>query len=130
MSIKTKILLGFLAAGLITVGFHASTALAADCDTSILPGEWCDDSSGNGVFEILNLVLNIMTAGIGILATIGLIVVGIQWMTAKDKEDQIVKAKSRLTNIVLGIVVWGVLWLFLSWLIPGGVINTNLGAVL
>lgn len=149
MSIKQKLALGFTSFALIFMGavtpVHAaegdagptnptdtpSTSAESDADcTSILPGEWCDEDSGNGVFEILNLVLNIMTAGIGIIATIGLIIVGIQWMTARDKEDQIVKAKSRLQNIVIGILVWGLLWLFLSWLIPGGVLNTAVGAII
>lgn len=93
--------------------------------TSILPAEWCTED-GNGIAGILNLVLNIMTMGIGILATIGLVISGIQWLTARDKEDQIVKAKSRIFNIVIGIVIWGIMWLVLQWLLPGG-INLEVG---
>lgn len=88
--------------------------------TSILPPSWCEGNDGGGVIEILNLVLNIMTMGMGILATIGLIIAGIQWLTARDKEDQVVKAKSRIFNIVIGVIVWGIMWLVLSWLLPGG----------
>ena len=98
--------------------------------TSILPAEWCDPQSGAAnIANILALVINIMTAGIGILATIGIIISGIQWMTARDKEEQIVKAKSRLFNIVLGLFVWGIMWLVLSWLIPGGV-SLTIGSII
>ncbi|MFV0485171.1 MAG: D-alanyl-D-alanine carboxypeptidase family protein [Candidatus Saccharimonadales bacterium] len=95
---------------------------AAAC-ASILPDSWCES---NGVWEILNLVLNIATLGIGILATIGIVITGIMWLTARDNEQQVVKSKNRMFNIVIGIMVWGLLWLFLSWLIPGGVTNEGL----
>ncbi len=93
----------------------------ANC-SSILPPSWCSEDSDEGIWNILQLILVIMTAGVGVLATIGLVISGIQWLTARDKEDQIVKAKSRIFNIVIGIVVWGLMWLFLSWLIPGGIL--------
>ncbi|MDR3298133.1 MAG: pilin [Candidatus Nomurabacteria bacterium] len=92
--------------------------------TSILPSSWCGPDN-DGVVEILSLVLNIMTMGMGILATIGIVISGIQWLTARDKEDQVVKAKSRIFNIVIGIAVWGIMWLLLSWLLPSG-INLNI----
>ncbi len=94
---------------------------AADCETSIL-GISCGDE--NGVWELLSLILNIMTAGVVVLAIVGITISGIQWLTARDNESQIVKAKSRIFNVVLGLVVWAVMWLVLSWLIPGGI---NLG---
>jgi hypothetical protein len=89
--------------------------------TSILPPDWCDPGSTTGIVGILNLVLNIMTVGMGILATIGIVISGIQWLTARDKEDQVVKAKSRIFNIVIGLLLWGIMWLVLSWLMPGGI---------
>lgn len=92
--------------------------------TSILPPSWCGTKGTNaqaGIWHLLSLILNIMTAGVGVLATIGLVISGIQWMTARDNESQIVKAKSRIFNIVIGMVVWALMWLVLSWLMPGGI---------
>lgn len=88
---------------------------------SILPDSWCEEDE-DGVSRILQLVLNIMTAGVGILATIGLVISGMQWMTARDKEDQVVRAKSRIFNIVIGIAVWALMWLIMTWLLPGGIL--------
>jgi len=87
---------------------------------SILLGIECDES---GVWDLLQTALTVMTAGVGILATIGLVVSGIQWLTARDNESQLVKAKSRIFNIVIGIVVWALMWLVLSWLLPGGIVT-------
>lgn len=89
--------------------------------TSLL-GIDCDDSSGDGIWEILRLILNIMTAGIGVLATVGIVITGIQWMTSRDNEATVVKAKSRLFNIVIGLAVWFLMWIVLSWLLPGGIV--------
>lgn len=91
--------------------------------TSILPESWCEV---DGVWGVLNLALSIMTMGTGVLATIGLVISGMQWLTARDKEDQVVKAKNRIFNIVIGIMVWGLMWLVLQWLIPGGILSDNL----
>lgn len=88
--------------------------------TSILPGDWCEGDGSAGISGILNLVLNIMTMGVGILATVGLIISGIQWLTARDNENQVIKAKSRIFNIVIGIALWGVMYMLLAWLTPGG----------
>ena len=87
--------------------------------TSILPASWCEEGD-TGINGILNLVLNLMTMGVGILAAVGLVLSGIQWMTARDNESQVVKAKSRIFNIVIGLALWGIMYLLLSWLTPGG----------
>ena len=92
------------------------TPSPGSCERAILT--WIDCGEA-GVWQILQLVLDIMTAGVGILALIGLVISGMQWMTARDKEDQIIKAKSRIFNIVIGVLVWVLMWLVLNWLIPG-----------
>jgi|GEM_PF-4210344 len=97
-------------------GGDSSGGGETECRLSILPDSWCGE---DGIWLLLQLVLNVMTAGVGILATIGLVISGIQWGTAIDKEQQIVMAKSRIFNIVIGLVMWALMWLVLSWLIPG-----------
>ena len=106
----------------VPIGLAPPPASEASC-ASILPNAWC---KSNGVWEILNLILNIATMGIGVLATVGLVIVGIQWLTARDNEQQVVKAKNRMLNIVIGILVWGLFWLFLSWLMPSGITTSGL----
>ena len=106
----------------IPLAFAPPPASETSC-ASILPTAWCES---NGVWEILNLVLNIATMGIGVLATIGLVIVGIQWLTARDNEQQVVKSKNRMLNIVIGLLAWGLLWLFLSWLMPRDIQTSQL----
>ena len=93
--------------------------LAETVETSILSGDVGE--CGEGIFNILNIVLNIMTAGVGILATIGFVVAGIQYLTARDNDGQIAKAKMRMLQIVIGLFVFATMWAILNWILPGGV---------
>lgn len=100
-------------------------------ETSILGSGGCVDvgSDGAGIFSILNLVLNILTAGVGIAATIGFVVSGIQYLTAQDNDSQVAKAKMRMFQIVIGLFVYATMWAILSWLLPGGALNgSNTGS--
>lgn len=78
----------------------------------------CDNGSGSSVLDILNLVVNIMSVGIGILGVIGITVVGIQYLTAADNEEQTRKAKRRLFEIIIGLVVYVIIYALLQWLMP------------
>ena len=86
-------------------------------DTAILSG--CDCSGGNGggsVIEILNLVVDIMTIGIGILGVIGISVTGIQYLTAGGSEEKTRKAKRRMLEIVIGLAAYVLIYSVLKWL--------------
>lgn len=94
---------------------------AAECGgvtTSLLE---CDGETADGstIRDILMTIVNAITIGMGILAVIGIAVVGIQYLTAGGNEQQVTKAKRRLFNIVLGVVVFVALFGILKWLLPG-----------
>ncbi len=81
--------------------------------TSILPGDM--DVKG-----MLLLIFKILVYGLGAAATVGVVIAGIQYMTARDNESQVAAAKQRLLNIVIGLVAWAVMWTVMNWLVPGG----------
>lgn len=84
-----------------------------DVETSILPSGW-------GVEDILKLVLNIVVYGLGAAAVLGVVIAGIMYMTARDNEAQVTKAKTRLYEVVIGLVAWALMYAVLNWLLPGG----------
>lgn len=120
-----KLLLGLMA---IVMGgaMMATVPVYADGDngncvrTAILGsnGESCDDGQGGEIVRILNLVVSIMTIGIGILGVVGITVVGIQYLTAGGSEEQTRKAKRRLFEIVIGLVAYVLIYALLRWLVP------------
>lgn len=60
----------------------------------------------------------------GVAATIGVVIAGVMYLTAKDSPDKVAAAKKRLIEVVLGLVAWAMMAAVLNWLIPGGV-NLN-----
>ena len=118
--IKKSILPALIFAGMFGA-LVAAPAFAADCpegqvNTSLFG--CVDGENGEGIFFILEIILTVMTFGVGIAGTIGIVIAGIQYSTAKDNEQQIAKAKMRIFQIVIGMVIWAVLYVALQWLIP------------
>lgn len=62
-----------------------------------------------------------LVVGIGILSVFGVIVAGIQYSAAQDNPQAIAAAKGRITNIVIGILIYLFMFAALQWLIPGGI---------
>ncbi len=81
-------------------------------------GEKClkDDGEGGSIINILKLVVDIMTIGVGILGVIGISIVGIQYLTAGGNEEKARKAKRRLFEIVIGLVAYAVFYAILIFL--------------
>lgn len=94
---------------------------ACDVKTSIIKPN-CDNDD-NPIWGLLLMAINILTAGIGIVAIGGIIYASILWTTAEDKNAQIVKSKETIFNVVVGLVAFALLAAFLQFLIPGGVFN-------
>ncbi len=86
--------------------------------TAILNESACDCGHGEAIISILNLVVNIMTIGVGILGVIGITLVGIQYLTAGGSEEKTRKAKRRMFEIIVGIVVYVIVYSLLNWFIP------------
>lgn len=88
-------------------------------------GEFEDDGKGCGVFTVINLVVETLTYGVGILGVLGITIVGIQYLTAGGDQNKTLKAKRRLFEIVIGLATYVVIWAALNWLLPGGILNAS-----
>ncbi len=109
-------------------------AFAADkVSCAILPQSICDaalstpgengDVSKTGVFLLLVWAINILTAVLGVVAVGVLVYAGIMYASAGDNSQQVSSAKGMITNTVIGIIAYGLMYFALNWLIPGGVIG-------
>ena len=78
----------------------------------------CDNGGGSSIVDILQLIINILSVLIGVLAAIGVAVTGVQYLTAGGNEEKTRKAKRRLFEIVIGVAAYVLLYVFLNWLIP------------
>lgn len=92
------------------------TNLFGDCSSG---GGINTDDQGSGIKKLLELVVKVLLYGIGAAAVIGVVVAGILYLTARDNEAQMAKAKTRLIEVAIGLVAWAMLFTLLQWLIPG-----------
>ena len=110
------------------VSFAAPNALALDC--GVLPQPLCDKATdvksgdtveNSAVWQLLRLVVRIMTAGAGIAAVGGIVYGAVMYTTAGSNQDQTKRAKTIFTNVVIGVVAFAAMFGLLQWLMPGGV---------
>ncbi len=119
--------LAILTMGSVAVlGGFSERAWAQKCvETSVLGsgGQYCWDENeeGGGTGKLLNLVIKIMVYAIGALGAVGIVIAGIQYLTAGGNEAQVTKAKNRLIQVVIGLIAYGLMATVLNFLIPGGV---------
>ncbi len=118
-----------VAVAMILVPMMAVAPVYADSDncveTSIIGGgNYCDDGDGSGVYQILNIILNVLLVGIGVLGVLGIVISGIQYLTAADNEQKMATAKKRIVEVIIGLVIYAVMYVALQWLIPGGIFNS------
>ncbi len=85
-----------------------------------------DDSNeldgGCKIFSYLIDLINILTALVGVVVVIMIVIGGIQYSAARDNPQAIQAAKGKITNAVLALVVFIFTSAFLQWIVPGGVL--------
>lgn len=128
-TIRTLLLAGLLVIPAGIVVGTAYTAQAASCggvDTALIDcsqGGSETDVEDTGIWGILILTINIFTAGVGVLAVVGFVYGGILYITSGGSPEQIKKARVVFTNVVIGVIAFGVMFALLNFIIPGGVFN-------
>ena len=115
----TIICLGLASLFICLPTFATDTESSHITETALL-GNLKDDGSACGVFTILNMVVDIFSIGVGILAAIGITIVGIKYQTAGGNEEQTRKAKHRMLQIVIGIAAYALIYAGAQFLLPGG----------
>ena len=135
MNIKQTLLIIGAVIGLSTLAI-ANTQLVsasdkmkcAGAETSIID---CPDDNGtatkdNGVWHLLIMALNIMTAGVGILAVGGIAYGAALYASSADKPEQAKQGMTFIKNVVIGLIAYGLMFIVLNFLIPGGVFDLSL----
>lgn len=86
----------------------------------------CDQTGGTGNMEdtglwgLLMLVINIMSVGIGVLAVGGIVYGSIMYSSAGGNPEKSKKARAMLTNVIIGLVLYALMFALLNFLVPGG----------
>ena len=86
-----------------------------DCATFLK--DYCKGGDKD-IEDLIMLVADIMTAGIIVAGTIGIIICGYTVTTARDNTAQVEKAKTRIFEIVIGLVAWVLGAALIHFLLP------------
>jgi hypothetical protein len=77
--------------------------------------------TGMGPIEdFLYAVIRFLTNGIGVMMVLAVIGAGIQYTMSEGSAETTMKAKKRITNIVLAAFVYLFIYAILQFLVPGG----------
>jgi hypothetical protein len=121
-----KKILSCLACLTLVVGFTSAillpqTALAAtDCETSIIKVN-CAGADGQGIWDVINFILEMLTYAVGVLAVGAIAVAGVMYATASGNDERVKKAKTMILNTVIGLLAYALLFTITNFLVPGGV---------
>ena len=138
MKIKQTLLLFAILVG-ITGLVSAPVAFATNCGTTPLKSGQsccggvvtsilsCPDQKGgtnnaedSGIWGVLLVAINILTAGVGVAAVGGIVYGSIIYTSATGSPENAKKAKMIIFNTAIGIVVYAAMYAFLNFLVPGG----------
>lgn len=75
----------------------------------------------NPIVKDINLVVNFLSIGVGVVVIAMIIIGGIQYSIAGDNPQAVSAAKQRIINALIALVAYLFIFSFLQWLIPGGV---------
>lgn len=76
----------------------------------------------NCILDNINTVINVLSAGVGIIVIITIITAGIQYITAGGDPQKISQAKNRIRNALFALLAFAFLFAFLQWIVPGGIL--------
>lgn len=106
--------------------------------TPVSSGGNCSDTTTNGkvdsnkvnncldqskIVQDLQTIVNFLSAAVGVVIIIMIIVGGVQYSMAGDNSSGVEAARKRLTNAVIALFAFMFAWAFLQWLIPGGIFS-------
>lgn len=93
----------------------APSSFKTDCkDASI-------NSSNCGIIKYLLLFINGLSAIVGIVIVIVIIVGGIQYSAAGDNPQGTEAAKKRISSAIIALLLYIFTFAFLQWIVPGGI---------
>lgn len=96
--------------GLTSFGVEAN--ILKDCASK------SNDNRGGGIICLLELIVDVLSIGVGVLGVIGISVVGIQYLTAGGSEEKTRKAKRRMFEIIIGLAAYAVVYALLKFILP------------
>lgn len=75
------------------------------------------------VSDYLVPAINFLSAGVGVVVITMIIIGGIQYSLAGNNPQAVSAAKSRIMNAIIALIAYGLMYAFLNFIIPGGLVQ-------
>ena len=84
------------------------------------PAVKCNPNQCDFVAKYINPAINLFSLSFGLIATISIILGGMQYSASAGDPQKAAAAKSRISNTIIALFAYLFLYAFLQFLIPGG----------
>ena len=105
-----------------TAAANANQPLPQGCPSDA--NQKCTKNSCDLIKKYVNPAIEVVTAIFGLIAIASLIMGGIQYSASAGDPQKVTEAKKRISNTLLAIIAYLLLFSFLQFLIPGGLFKT------
>lgn len=115
----------------VTWAVAAMPAQALEC--SVLPSNICDQAEKDAAFEgssvwmLLVMAINILAAGVGVVAVGAIAYAGFLYSTAQGSAEQTKKALEIIRNAAIGLLLFAGMFAIVNFLVPGGLFGGSGG---
>lgn len=75
--------------------------------------------------KYINPLVNLLSAAVGIIVVVAIIVGAIQFSSAAGDPQKAANGKKHIQNALLGLLAYLLLYAFLQFIIPGGLLNAT-----
>ena len=72
----------------------------------------------NAIVVYLRYLIQFLTAGVGLVITIMIVVGGFQYITAGENSQKVQAAKQKIFNAVLALILFILMYALLNYLVP------------
>lgn len=80
-----------------------------------------DGGTGDvGIYSVLIALLNFAVIGVGLAVTIGVVIGGLMFVTARGNSDQTKKGIDVIRNALIGLLLFIFMYAIINFLVPGG----------
>lgn len=83
----------------------------------------CGDENGSCIMNDIQIAINVLSIGIGLIIAGSIAFAGLQYMTARDNPQAVSAAKNRIINSVIALIAFVFIYAFLQWVVPGGIFS-------
>lgn len=121
----------FAPATLLTEPTYANTKcggvetsiINCDQDNTDKDGDKKVSEKETGLWGLLLIAVNLLTAGVGVLALGGIVYGAVLYTSAGGNPEQVKKARTIFFNVAIGIAAFAGMYALLNFIIPGGAFN-------